>query len=489
MTKILDFASCTLERIVMPTGPVRNFSRSFDLNAKLNAMIPGGSHTYSKGEDQFPYLGPRLMARAAGAHCWDVDGNQYVDWAMGNRVIILGHAYPSVNDAVIRHIGDGCNYSRPGLIEYELAEELLNLLPNTEMVKFGKNGSDVTTAAVRLSRAATGRKYVAVCADHPFFSTHDWFIGSTTMHSGVPDEVSRLTVGFRYNDIESLQALYDRYPDQIAAVILEPVKNDEPRDGYLQQLRAITAKNGSVLIFDEMISGLRFDLRGAHHRWGVYPDLVVFGKAIANGFSFSLLAGRRDVMELGGLQHKKRRVFLLSQTHSSETTGLAACRATIREYQRLDTAAHIWATGRELVSGFRNLAASERVTDDVRIIGFDCNPQIVCTHSDGRYWPELSMVFHEEVISHGVLIPWISITQSHGPADLAKTMEALQNGMRRVRSVVDEGTVESAFTGDAPKPVFRAYNDCTQTRCGCLFQDAPILACCVARRQVGAEGK
>src|SRR5205823_1669858 len=146
----------------MPTGPIRNFSRSLELNARLHAMVPAGSHTYSKGEDQFPYLGPRLIARALGANCWDVDDNQYVDWAMGNRVIILGHAHPAVNEAVVRAIGAGCNYSRPGLIEHETAEFLLELLPAMEMVKFGKNGSDVTTAAVRLSRAATGRKYVAV---------------------------------------------------------------------------------------------------------------------------------------------------------------------------------------------------------------------------------------------------------------------------------------------------------------------------------------
>lgn len=470
----------------MATGHIRNFSRSLELNARLHAMIPGGSHTYSKGEDQFPHLGPRVMARAAGGYCWDVDGNQYVDWAMGNRVIILGHAYPAVNDAVIRHIGEGCNYSRPGLIEYETAELLLELLPKMEMVKFGKNGSDVTTAAVRLSRAATGRKYIAVCVDHPFFSTHDWFIGSTAMNAGVPEEISQLTIPFRYNDIGSLKTLYDRYPGQIAAVILEPVKNDAPLDGFLEKLRDLTAKEGSVLIFDEMISGLRFDLRGAQHRWGVYPDLTVFGKSIANGFSFSLLAGRRDIMELGGLRHQKRRVFLLSQTHSSETTGLAACRATIEEYQRLDTNAHIWAVGKQLVDGFRALSSAEGMAEYVRIMGFDCNPQIVCTHEDGSYWPELSMVFHEEVISHGVLIPWISITQSHGPVELAKTMAALQHGMRQARRAVNAGNVATAFEGGAPKPVFRTFNRCKQSRCGRLYPDAPQLDCCAELKREGA---
>jgi glutamate-1-semialdehyde 2,1-aminomutase len=470
----------------MVSGPIRNFSRSLELNEKLHRMIPAGSHTYSKGEDQFPYLGPRVIARASGAYCWDVDGNRFIDWAMGNRVIILGHAHAAVNDAVVRAIQDGCNYSRPGLIEYELAEYLLDLLPKFDMVKFGKNGSDVTTAAVRLSRAATGRKYVAVCSDHPFFSTHDWFIGSTSINSGVPEEIQRLTIGWRYNDIASLEALYKKFPGQIAAVILEPVKNDEPKANFLQELKALTAREGSVLIFDEMISGLRFDLRGAHHRWGVYPDIAVFGKAIANGFSFSLLAGRRDIMELGGLRHDKRRVFLLSQTHSSETVGLAACRATLDEYQRLDTGAHVWSMGKQLVDGFRACAASEGVSDYVRIIGFDCNPQILCTRADGTYWPELSMVFHEEVISHGVLIPWISITQAHGATELATTLEAIQKGMRYARKAIDAGNVETAFTGEPPRPVFRTFNRCRQSRCGQLHSDAPQLDCCKGSRLSGA---
>jgi glutamate-1-semialdehyde 2,1-aminomutase len=207
---------------------------------------------------------------------------------------------------------------------------------------------------------------------------------------------------------------------------------------------------------------------------------VTFGKAVANGFSFSFLAGRRDIMELGGLRHAKRRVFLLSQTHASETTGLAACMATVKECARLDTTRHVWTTGKRLVEGFRSLANSERVEQFVRIVGFDCNPQIVCTRDTGEYWPELSAVFHEELISHGVLIPWISITQSHGEKELAKTFDALAHGMRQVRDAIDAGRVASAFEGDAPKPVFRPFNKCKQARCGAVDTTAPQLDCCKA---------
>jgi glutamate-1-semialdehyde 2,1-aminomutase len=459
-------------------GPIQNFARSYELNEKFHRLVPGGSHTYSKGEDQFPWRGPKLMARAQGAYTWDVDDNKYIDWAMGNRVIILGHNYPAVNDAVKRQIDLGLNFTRPGILEYELAEYLVDLLPVAEMVKFGKNGSDVTTAAVKLARAYTGRKYIARCVDHPFFSIHDWFVGTTAMNAGIPDEVSRLTLAFRYNDLQSLRDLFDRYPEQIAGVILEPVKDDEPRDNFLQELRALTAREGSVLIFDEMISGMRFDIRGAHHMWGVYPDLATYGKAIANGYSFSLLAGKRDLMEAGGLRHDKRRVFLLSQTHSSETVGLAACRATLEECRRVDIGRHIWGLGKTLVAGFREAADHEGVSKFIRVIGFDCNPQIVCTHEDGTDWPALDASFHEEVISHGVLIPWTSITYSHRDPEVEQTLDAIRHGMRKVRRAIDSGTVEQSFEGAPPKPVFRTFNCCRKSRCGRLYPDEPQLDCC-----------
>ena len=457
---------------------ITNYSKGDSLNEKFHELVPGASHTYSKGEDQFPLRSPKIMARAKGAYCWDVDGNRFLDWAMGNRVIVLGHGNTAVDEAVKRQIDLGVNFTRPGILEYELAEYLVNLLPVAEMVKFGKNGSDVTSAAIKLSRAYTGRKYIACCAEHPFFSINDWFIGTTPTNAGVPDEIAKLTLKFPYNDIAAIESLFAQYPGQIAAIILEPVKNDEPKEGYLEKLRALTKKEGTVLIFDEMISGLKFDIRGAHHLWGVYPDLSTFGKAYANGYSFSLLAGKKDIMKLGGLRHDQRRVFLLSQTHSSETVGLAACRATIEECLRVDISKHIWPLGKKLVENFRALARAEGVADHVRIIGFDCNPQIVCTHPNGAFWPELQTSFHEEMIANGVLMPWITITYAHGQPELDLTMEALQRSMRKIAGVVATGRVRESFEGDPVKPVFRSYNKCLQSRCGRLHPDALKLKCC-----------
>lgn len=458
---------------------IDNFAEGDRINQRFHELVPGASHTYSKGEDQFPLRSPKIMVRAKGAYCWDVDGNRYLDWAMGNRVIVLGHCYPAVNDAVKHQIDIGVNFTRPGVLEYELAEYLVDLLPVAEMVKFGKNGSDVTSAAIKLSRAYTGRKYVACCAEHPFFSINDWFVGTTPMNAGIPADISSLTLKFPYNDIPALEKLFAQFPGQIAAIILEPIKNDEPKDDYLAKLRALTRREGTVLIFDEMISGVKFDIRGAHHLRGVYPDLACFGKAYANGYSFSLLAGQRELMELGGLKHNKRRVFLLSQTHSSETVGLAACRATLEECQRVDISRHIWSLGKKLVDGFRALAKAEGVAEYVRIIGFDCNPQIVCTHLDGTPWPELSTSFHEELISWGVLMPWITITYSHGQEELDQTFEALRLAMRKIAGVVATGRVRESFEGDPVKPVFRPFNRCLQSRCARLCSDASPLPCCI----------
>ncbi|HTY43383.1 MAG TPA: glutamate-1-semialdehyde 2,1-aminomutase [Thermoanaerobaculia bacterium] len=460
-------------------GPVGKFDKGRAMAERFESLVPGGSHTYSRGRDQFPFLSPQIVAGARGAYFWDPDGNRFLDWAMGVRAVILGHAYPAVDEAVKAQIDKGVHYTRPGVAECELAEFLVDLLPVAEMVKFAKNGSDVTTAAVKLARAYTGRPYVAYCAEHPFFSIHDWFIGTTPANGGIPDEAYRHTLRFSYNDLGSVEALFAEHPGKIAALILEPVKSDAPAAGFLEGLRAITQREGAVLIFDEMISGMRFDIRGAHHRWGVYPDLATYGKAMSNGYSFSLLAGKRDLMELGGLRHDRRRVFLLSQTHGPETTGLAACRATLEECLRVDINRHIDTIGGRLVEGFRSLAAAEGVADHVRVTGFDCNPHILCTRRTGEYWPELHTAFHEEVISHGVVIPWISITYSHGDEELARTFDAVREGMRRVRRAIDEAP-GPRFTGEAVKPVFRPFNRCRQAVCGRLNPSAPQLDCCLS---------
>ncbi|BFO16099.1 hypothetical protein SHKM778_24870 [Streptomyces sp. KM77-8] len=320
----------------METPDTDGFSlpRSREANERLNALIPGGAHTYAKGDDQYPeHLAP-VISHGRGAHVWDVDGNRYVEYGSGLRSVSLGHAHPRVTEAVRRELDRGGNFVRPSFVEVEAAERFLATVPTAEMVKFAKNGSDATTAAVRLARAATGRPRVALCADHPFFSADDWFIGTTPMSDGIPSQTAELTLSFPYGDLAATEELLTRYHGEIACVVLEPATHTEPPPGYLAGLRALADRHGCVLVFDEMITGFRWSEAGAQSLYGVVPDLSTFGKALGNGFAVSALAGRRDLMERGGLRHPGDRVFLLSTTHGAETHALAAAMAVQTTYAR-----------------------------------------------------------------------------------------------------------------------------------------------------------
>ncbi len=224
-----------------------HFDRSEQLRSKGHALIPGGAHTYAKGDDQYPALAPGFIARGKGCHVWDVDGNEYIEYGMGLRSVTLGHAYAPVVEAAYRAMQKGINFTRPAAIEVECAEQLLDLIPGAEMVKFAKNGSDVTTAAVKLARAYTGRDLVGICVDHPFFSVDDWFIGASPMNAGIPQVIQDLTVTFRYNDLASVEALFEPYPGQIACLIMEPEKYSPPEDNFLHEVKRLCHEHGAAL--------------------------------------------------------------------------------------------------------------------------------------------------------------------------------------------------------------------------------------------------
>jgi len=296
---------------------ITNFKKSDLLCQRAHEIIPGGSHTYSKGSDQSPLLGPKFIARGKGSHVWDVDGNEYIDWAMGLTSVSLGHAYEPVIEAVKKELLNGSNFQCPSPVEVELAELFLKEVKTAEMVKFAKNGSTVTTAAVKLARAYTGKKYVAFCSDHGFFSYDDWYIGKKPNNSGVLEELSNFSLTFKYNDIKSIETLFDQYSNQIACVILEPMEFDLPENNYLHEIKKLCKKNGAVFVLDEMITGFKLDYPGAHTMLDIEPDITTWGKGVANGFSTCVLAGKKEIMELGGIKHKKERVFLISTTHGA----------------------------------------------------------------------------------------------------------------------------------------------------------------------------
>ena len=324
----------------------KSFGNSVAANKRLQDLIPGGAHTYAKGEDQYPADMAPVIDHGDGAHVWDVDGNEYIEYGSGLRAVSLGHRHPKVLEAVRREIERGSNFVRPSIIELEAAERFLTSVPTAEMVKFAKNGSDATTAAVKLARAVTGRPLIALCSDHAFFSIDDWFIARTPMSAGIPDEIGGLTVGFPYGDLAATEELLIRHEGEIACLLLEAATQHDPPAGYLEGLRDLAHRYGALLIFDEMITGFRFSAAGAQGLYGVTPDLSTFGKALGNGFAVSALAGRRELMERGGLRDSHERVFLLSTTHGAETHALAAAIATMNVYESEGIAARLHELGR-----------------------------------------------------------------------------------------------------------------------------------------------
>lgn len=421
-------------------------------------LIPAGCHTYSKGEDQFPSNAPRFVSKAEGCYAFDLDGNRFLDWAMGLRTVILGHCYPAVLDAVKVELCKGSNFSLPSILESDLAEVFVDLIPSAEMVKFAKNGSDVTTAATRLARAYTGRDYIALCSNGSFFSQDDWYIGATPCNSGIPKAIQDLTLSFQYNDINSLESLFDRYPDKIAAVILEATTGVPPEKGYLEKIRELTKRHGTLFILDEMITGFRWHLRGAQSYFGVTPDLSTFGKAIGNGFAISALVGRRDIMELGGLTHKKDKVFLLSSTHGGETHALAASLATIKEIREKDVIGHIWKIGEKLKNGFNEISKQMSLNEYVRMEGYPCSPVVVCCDREGKTSLPFRTLFLQEMMAQEILIPYITVSFSHTEREVEITLNAVQNALKKYQWALENNGIERVLKGPVVKPVFRRKN-------------------------------
>ncbi|WP_266029429.1 glutamate-1-semialdehyde 2,1-aminomutase [Brucella intermedia] len=435
------------------------FRNSQLLASKAHALIPGGCHTYAKGDDQYPVLAPGFIQRGSGSHVFDVDGHEYIEYGMGNRAVGLGHAYPPVVRAVRDALQDGCNFTRPSAIEVECAESFLELIDSADMVKFCKDGSDATSGAVRLARAYTGRDMVACCADHPFFSTDDWFIGTTKMNAGIPASVSALTATFRYNDIASVQAVFDDYPGRIAAIILEPAKADEPQNDFLREARRIAHENGALFILDEMITGFRWHLRGAQKLYDVEPDLSCFGKALGNGFAVSALAGKAEYMQLGGLiQTEHPRVFLLSTTHGAETHAMAAAIATMTIYRDEPVIERLYEQGSKLAAGVNAAIAAHGLQKHVRLFGRPCCLAYGTLDEAGEPSQAFRTLFLQETIRRGVLMPSLVVSYTHSDTDIARTVDAIDGALGIYVRALNDG-VGSYLTGRPSQVVYRRFNE------------------------------
>ena len=434
-----------------------NLQASRALQQKSHTLIPGGCHTYAKGDDQYPEIAPAFIVKGKGCHVWDIDGNEFIEYGMGLRAVTLGHAYPLVVEAAYRQMLLGENFTRPSPLEIETAERLLSLIPGAEMVKFAKNGSDVTTAAVKLARASTGRDLVAVCAEHPFFSVDDWFIGSTAMATGIPQPIRNLTLKFHYNDLASVESLFEGHPGEIACVILEAETTEPPVNNFLHELQRLCKKNGTLLVFDEMITGFRWDNGGAQALYNIVPDLSAFGKGMGNGFSISALVGKKEIMELGGLYHDKERVFLLSTTHGAENHSLAAALETMRTYQQQSVVEHLYRQGNRLANGINRAIAENGLQDYFQVAGKPCNLIYITCDQDKKRSQAFRTLFLQETIKRGIIAPSLVVSFSHTDNDIDRTVEAIGESLNVYRKALAEG-IEKYLVGRSVKPVFRPFN-------------------------------
>ncbi|MFZ2113850.1 MAG: aminotransferase class III-fold pyridoxal phosphate-dependent enzyme [Solirubrobacteraceae bacterium] len=425
----------------------RSLRRSSELLRRAGGLIPGASQTLSKGPTQWVQgVAPAYVERADGAYVWDVDGNRYLDFPMALGPILLGHCHPAVERAIVKQLRSGIVFSLPHPIEIEVAERIAALVPGAERVRFAKSGSDATSAAVRLARATTGRERVIVTGYHGW---HDWYIGSTTRHMGVPKAVRSLVEPVAFGDLTALADALDRHPREVACVVCEPVGIVEPAPELLREIIDLSHRHSALVVFDEVISGFRLAPGGAQEHFDVRADLVCFGKALGNGMPISALAGPAAIMD--GLQD----VFF-SGTHGGETLSLAAARATLDVLAGEPVHEHLWRLGRRLQEGVLGAVERHGLGEWV-----DCSGAAPWTIVSVREPDPDAMtlaaksLIQQEMIKRGILFNGSNfISYAHTPADIDLAIEAYDSSFELLASALPDD-LESRLQGPPVTPAFR----------------------------------
>ncbi len=421
------------------------YRRSGELLQRALRTIPLGSQTFSKSPTQFPVgASPHFLTHGQGARVWDVDGNEYVDMVCALASVSLGYRDPDVDAAVTEQLARGVTFSLAHPLEMELSEAIVELVPCAERVRFGKNGSDATSAAVRLARAHTGRDHVAVCGYHGW---QDWYIGATARDLGVPETTRALTHAFKYNDPENLERVLRQH--EVAAVILEPMNVADPEPGFLEKVRELTHEHGALLVFDETVTGFRFALGGAQELFGVTPDLATFGKGLGNGFPLSFVTGRAEVMDL------MEEIFF-STTFGGETLALAAGLAVLRKMQREPVLQTIHTRGRDLRDGARARAEAAGIQSMLRVSGHPSWSFLQLADSPPYSSWELKTLFMQECLARGVLTlgthnPCYALTNQ----DVAHVLGAYDEVFPILRAAVDCRDLPSRLHCKPLEPLFK----------------------------------
>lgn len=441
----------TVKRSIYKKDQPLKLQNSLKLLQKTKKLIPCATQTLSKGYTQWSVgASPLFLKSAEGCEVTDVDGNKYIDYAMALGPFILGYNDPDVTAAVEKQLKKGTMFTLPSPLEAEAAELIVQNVPCAEMVRFGKNGSDATTAAVKLARAYTGRDKIIVCGYHGW---HDWYVSTTERDAGIPARTKGLVFPAQYNDLESVEKIIKEHKGQIAGLIMEPVYVIPPKDNFLQKIRQLTKKHGIVLIFDELFTGFRWAVGGAQEFFKVTPDLACFGKAIANGYPVSCVAGKREIME------KFEDVFF-SFTYGGETLSLAAIIATIPKLKKKKVHAYIWKMGTYLKEETEKLIKKHGLEDHLSIMGYPFKTAFSFNGTAKVKALEMKTYFQQECARRGILfIGYHLCSYAHKKEDIDFTLSVYDEVMASFKKVVAEGTLKKSLKGTVLTQIFKNVGD------------------------------
>lgn len=433
---------------------------------KIHKLIPGGAHTYSKGDDQFPELSPAAFKRGKDSYLWDIDDNKFLDFSMGLSSVTLGHANNTIIKGIEKEIKNGSNFQRPSIKELEIAELFLDQIKFHDRIKFCKNGSTATTAAVKLARAMTNRDLIAVPFDHPFYSYDDWFIGKTNCYKGIPKVVRDLTVTFKSCDLGSLKKLFKKYKNKIACVITEPERPtcnfacncSIPVSEYLREAYKLTKKNGSIFILDEMITGFKTHFPGSSVKYNIPADLITWGKSISNGYSFSALTGKKEIMDLGSIKKKQNKVFLISTTHGAETHSIQAAIETIKIFKKKDIIKYKKQIGQYFLNSVVKIIDKKKLQNYIKVVKCDWFPQLIFYNKKNKLCDGLKTLVMQEMFKNGVLFQgYIIPSYTHNKKQIDYLINALAKSFDVYNKALERG-YKKYLIGNKIKPVFRKKN-------------------------------
>mgnify|MGYP001554199199 CR=1 FL=1 len=420
-----------------------NIEKSEEIFKRSQGLIPSHTQTLAKGPSQFTRgVAPIYLEKGKGCHVWDVDGNEYLDYVMGVGPLSLGYNYPKVNDAIKKQLDKGIVFSLVNPLEVEVSELIKEVIPNAESVRISKTGADVTSAAIRAARAYTGRTKVLGCGYHGW---HDWYISVTDRNKGIPEGIKQLSFTINYNDIESLEKSLDA---DIACVIMEPTVFDPPKPGYLEKVKELCEKNGTVLIFDEMWTGFRLALGGAQEYFGVTPDLATYSKACANGMPVAFITGKKEIMQVF-----ENDVFFYT-TFGGEALSLAACKATIEVMKEKKVQEYLFAKGKVLKQGILDLIKKHDISY-LNLIGFEPRTLLIIDGSAGNVL-EIKSLMQQEMIKRGILwAGYHNISFSHTDKDIDYTLKVYDEVLPIVKKAVADGNVREQLKGEPVSAVFK----------------------------------